>query len=206
MPKLIDLTHIIEDGTPAYPGDERCRLVQTRTVARDGYSSFLFNTGLHAGTHLDAPLHFLAEGKMVKDIPLETFMGRGRLLDVRGEDPIVFKDEYKELVEPGDIVLLWTDCSRKFGRDEYYTAHPVVDQRLAEFLIERGIKMLGMDMPSPDRMPFALHKSLLMAGIPLLENLTALDALQDAEEFEITAFPLRISAEGSPVRVVAKVG
>lgn len=103
MPKLIDLTHIIEDGTPAYPGDERCRLVQTRTVARDGYSSFLFNTGLHAGTHLDAPLHFLAEGKMVKDIPLETFMGRGRLLDVRGEDPIVFKDEYKELVEPGTL-------------------------------------------------------------------------------------------------------
>ncbi|HBN94883.1 MAG TPA: hypothetical protein DDZ66_01165, partial [Firmicutes bacterium] len=68
MPKLIDLSHLLQDQTPAYPGDEPCRLVQTGSVERDGYTSFLLNTGLHVGTHLDAPLHFVVEGAMVRDL------------------------------------------------------------------------------------------------------------------------------------------
>lgn len=205
MPKLVDLTHVFEDHTPAYPGDVPCRLVQTRTVAKDGYCSYILKTGLHAGTHLDAPLHFIEDGVMVKDLPLASFFGRGCLLDVRGENTLVYHEEYAKLVEPGDIVLLWTSHSAKFGGDEYYRGHPVLDPGLGEFFVARQIKMLGMDMPSPDRAPFAIHRRLLASGIPLLENLTNLEALQAAARFEIMAFPLRISAEGSPVRVVAKV-
>ena len=206
MAKLIDLSHLLRDETPAYPGDEPCHLMQTRSVERDGYTSFLLNTGLHAGTHLDAPLHFVAKGAMVKDLPLETFIGRGCVIDVRGEVVVGYRPEYASLVEVGDIVLLWTDHSKWYGTEEYYGRHPVLNEELADFLVTRGIKLLGLDSPSPDRMPFAIHKKLLNAGIPIIENLTNLAELVSSSHFEVMAFPLRICAEGSPVRVVARVG
>lgn len=205
MPKLIDLSHLLQDETPAYPGDRPCRLMQIKSVERDGYTSFSFSTGLHAGTHLDAPLHFVAKGAMVKDLPLETFTGRGRLIDVRGEAVVGYKPEYASLVEAGDIVLLWADHSKLYGTAGYYGEHPVLTDELADFLITSGSKLLGLDFPSPDRMPFAVHKKLLGAGIPIIENLTNLAELAGFNHFEIMAFPLKIGAEGSPVRVVAKI-
>lgn len=204
MSGIIDLSHPLQDGTPAYPGDEPCRLVQTKRVETDGYASFLLNTGLHAGTHLDAPAHFLQDGALVKDLPLETFIGKGCLLDVRGERTLGYKREYDSLVEQGDIVLLWTDHSKKYGSPEYYGCYPVIEEEIAEFLVRKGIKMLGLDLPSPDGMPFAVHKRLLGAGIPIIENLTNLAALAEIRTLEVMAFPLRIGAEGSPVRVVAR--
>lgn len=204
MSRLFDLSHPIQDQMPAFPGDDSCRLIQTKSVETDGYVSFLLNTGLHVGTHLDAPLHFLAEGAMVKDLPLNIFTGRGTLIDVRGEGEIYYKTDYESRVQAGDIVLLWTNHSTKFGTGEYYEQHPIVQEDFADFLVGRGIRMLGMDFPSPDRPPFSIHKQLLGAGIPLIENLTNVGALAEIQSFEIMAFPLKISAEGCPVRVVAK--
>ena len=205
MSRLIDLSHLLQDNTPAYPGDEPCRLVLTKSVEGDGYTSFLLNTGLHAGTHLDAPLHFHAGGAMVKDLPLETFVGRGCLIEARGEPVITYKPQYAQLVEVGDICLVWTDHSTKFATDAYYEEHPILHEELVDFLIARRVKLLGLDLPSPDRMPFSLHKKLLGAGIPIIENLTNLVGLAGVGQFEVMAFPLRIRAEGSPVRVIAKV-
>lgn len=204
VPKLIDLSYVLQDLTPAYPGDEPFRLMQTKSVEEDGYISFLLNTGLHTGTHLDAPLHFLAEGAMVRELPLETFIGRGCLIDGRGESLIPYKPEYATLVRPEDIVLVWTDYSSTYGTDAYYGEHPILAEELADFFVNQGIKMLGLDLPSPDRMPFSVHKKLLGAGIPIIENLTNLAEVAEIDQFEVMAFPLRISAEGSPVRVVAK--
>lgn len=205
MSKLIDLSYVLQDHTPAYPGDEPCRLVQTKNVEEDGYTSFLLNTGLHAGTHLDAPLHFLENGAMIKDLPLETFMGRGCLLDMRGEAVLTYKPQNASIVQPGDIVLLWTDHSSLYGKNAYYDEHPILHEDLVAFFVTKGIKMLGLDLPSPDRMPFSIHKKLLGVGIPIIENLTNLAKLTEIRQFEVIAFPLRISAEGSPVRVVAKI-
>jgi kynurenine formamidase len=178
--------------------------LQTRGVERDGYTSFLLYTGLHAGTHLDAPLHFLRDGAMVKELPLDTFMGRGCLIDVRGEVEVGFKPEYESLIKTNDIVLVWTGHSAKYGTDAYYEEHPVLKEELADFLIAMGVKIVGFDLPSPDTPPFAIHRKLLGAGIPIVENLTNLEELAGFSGFEVMAFPLKISAEGSPVRVVAK--
>lgn len=204
MSRFICLSHVFEDSMPIFPGDRSVSLVHSRTVEKDGFNAYELKTGLHAGTHLDAPLHFLTVGQMVKDLALETFMGRGCLLDVRGEAVIRYKEDYDKAVLPGDIVLLWTGYSTIYGTEGYYTNHPVVGEELADFLIRRGIKMLGVDLPSPDQPPFAVHKRLFMANIPLLENLTNLEALAGFGEFEVMAFPLKISAEASPVRVVAR--
>ena len=65
--------------------------------------------------------------------------------------------------------------------------------------------MVGMDLPSPDNFPFENHKRFFEAGIPIIENLANLSLLLNIKSFEIIAFPLKIEAEASLTRVVARI-
>lgn len=88
---------------------------------------------------------------------------------------------------------------------EYYTEHPVLTKRFAEYLSDRKIKILGIDFPSPDRMPYEVHKILLSADIKIAENLTNLAILRNAGKFRFYAVPLKITAEASLVRAFAEI-
>ena len=70
--------------------------------------------------------------------------------------------------------------------------------------VEKKIKMLGVDMCSPDHSPFPIHKILLANNILILENLTNLSDLEN-KEFKVHAFPIKLQIDGSPVRVVAEI-
>jgi kynurenine formamidase len=72
-------------------------------------------------------------------------------------------------------------------------------------LVEKKIKMIGMDTPSPDRYPFKIHKLLFENNIYILENLTNLDQLLNIDRFEVIAFPLKINADSSITRAVARI-
>ena len=74
-----------------------------------------------------------------------------------------------------------------------------------KFLVRMNIKMVGMDMPSPDKYPFEIHKMLLSNNIYIIENMTNLDKLLETDGFEVYAFPLRINADSSIARAVARV-
>ncbi len=65
--------------------------------------------------------------------------------------------------------------------------------------------MIGMDLPSPDKYPFEIHNMFFENDIPIIENMTNLNELNNIESFEVIALPLKIKAEASPVRVVAKI-
>jgi len=140
------------------------------------------------------------------DFPLDCFAGRGVVLDVRGENPIRYKPHYDGLIAAGDVVLLHTGHDALFlcEPEKYYTQYPIVDMDFVAFLAQRQVKILGMDCCSPDYAPFDAHKLLLGQGVFILENLTNLGALLPLEGFEVLAFPLKIAAEGSFVRAVAR--
>jgi kynurenine formamidase len=99
-------------------------------------------------------------------------------------------------------VLILTGWDAEYGTKDYYATHPVIAEGLAEFLAERKIKMLCLDMPSPDHEPYPIHKLLLAKSIPIAENLKGLSRL-DGLTFDIAAFPLNIEAEASLARIVA---
>jgi kynurenine formamidase len=207
MKTIIDLSQVIEDNMPVHPFDGLVRVYEDKILERDNYNNSRLETGMHAGTHIDAPRHFLNSDMYIKDYELEHFIGNGCLLDVRGESVITLKDEYYDSVKESDIVLLFTDFSSLYGKDDYYERfnnHPIVDTKLANFFIERKIKMLGMDMPKPDNYPFEIHKLLLNNNIFIMENLTNLDKLISVLRFEVIALPLKIKAEASIVRAVAR--
>ena len=175
--KYIDLSHEIKNEMPVYPGDKEVNLIKEKDYIENGYNSFSIATEMHAGTHIDAPLHMQENKSYISDYPIERFIG--------------------------NIVLLFTGWDNFYGKEEYYTEHPVVSRELAELLIKKKIKMLGMDMPSPDRDNYEIHNVLFENDIFLLENLTNLNKLLYNEEIQLFAQPLKVQSEASLVRAVA---
>ena len=203
--QIIDISHRLDENTPLYPGDHALTLTKYKDLEADYYTSYVLQSGLHTGTHLDMPSHLTDDNRTAADFTADRFIGRGVLLDVRGQSPISMDARYEELIKRDDIVLLYTGFGERYFREEYFTQYPVVSGELGEFLISRKIKMLGMDMPAPDYAPFALHKALLANEIFLLENLTNLHSLLYAAELEVIALPLKIAAEASLTRAVCRI-
>ncbi|HEX3047698.1 MAG TPA: cyclase family protein [Bacillota bacterium] len=206
MRRLIDLSQMIVDQMPVYPGDTPTSLIQTKFIQSDGYNNHRLEIGMHAGTHIDGPMHMTNSEEYISGLPLETFIGEGIVLDVRNQPVIRMKPEYEQLIKPEIIVLLYTGLDQLYGSRAYYNEHPVVEVDFCRFLVEKKTKMLGVDLPSPDRYPFLVHQILLENKILILENLTHLEQLLGAESFEVIAFPLKIKADGSMVRAVARIG
>ncbi|QNO14704.1 cyclase family protein [Alkalicella caledoniensis] len=204
---IVDLSQTIRNNMPVHPYDGPVQVIQDKELARDKYNNTRIEAGMHAGTHVDAPRHFLDNPKYICDYNLESFIGNGCLLDVRGEEIITLKDEYSGKVQTGDIVLLYTGQGPYFGKKGYYDGfenQPTMDLKLANFFIDKKIKLLGVDMASPDNMPFKIHKALLDQDIFIMENLTNLDMLLAVPKFEVIALPLKIEAEASIVRAIAR--
>lgn len=202
---VIDISYTISNNTPVYPNDKCVSLQQIKILDKDCYNAFYLQTGLHAGTHVDIPMHLLQDDVTVDLISISKFIGNGVLLDVRGEKIISYKPKYEELICEDDIVLLFTGfCNLFDDHIKYYNDYPVIDKELSGLFIAKKIKMLGMDTPAPDKIPFTIHKQLLQHSIIILENLTNLEALLNIPRFEIFAVPLKLQAEASLVRAFVK--
>lgn len=201
--KYIDLSHEIKNNMPVYPGDIDVNLTKEKDFNKDGYNMYSLYIEMHAGTHIDAPLHMKDNKKFISEYPIEKFIGNVALLDVRGEKIIELKDEYYKNIKENDIVILFTGWDNFYGKEEYYTKHPIVSMELAELLIKKKVKMVGMDMPSPDRNNYEIHNALFENDIFLLENLTNLNKLLYNEKIKLFAQPLKIESESSLVRAIA---
>jgi hypothetical protein len=107
-------------------------------------------------------------------------------------------------VKKGDIVLLRTDHTKNIHEEDYFSTNPVISFKLAEKLVEKKVKMVGIDSFSPDNSPFQIHKLLLSNDILILENLMNLDKIAKPR-FKLYAFPLKLENDGAPCRAVAEV-
>lgn len=200
---IIDLSYKIHEGMPKYPGDYDISLLEDKNYKKDGYTSYIIKSGMHLGTHIDAPMHLTNDKRFISEFSLDNFYGKGVILDCRGENLVKPKKEYEELLYNKEIVIIYTGFESKYGKKEYYENHPIISFELIKLFIENNIKMIGFDMPSPDRFPFKSHKMLLKNEIFILENLCNIEKLLNVKEFKIAAFPLKLEAEGSLVRAVA---
>jgi kynurenine formamidase len=198
----IDLTHTFTSQMPVYPGDPDADLKQ---ISKDGIVDHILTTGMHVGTHMDAPLHMIEGGKHLSDFNLDSFIGNGILMDARGKEKIDSSLLGGLEINEGDIAVIMTGWDKQFLQPEYYIKYPELTEDFANKLVEFGVKMVGIDTPSPDYPPFNVHKILLSQNILIIENLTNLEALLPHQNFEIIALPAKFKTEAAPVRVVAKV-
>ncbi|WP_108649111.1 cyclase family protein [Dongshaea marina] len=202
---LIDLTHTFGSPMPVFPGDPPATLTEIASVREDGFSNHLLSCGMHTGTHMDAPMHFIDSGLNISELGLSRLIGPAILLDARGQQQLQLSLLDGVTVRRELAVLILTGHDKHFGKPEYYQAYPLITPELGRKLTDSGVRLLGLDTPSPDDSPFAIHQQLLGAGIPIIENLTGLELLLDSGEFELMALPLKVEAGGAPVRVVARL-
>jgi kynurenine formamidase len=201
---LIDLTHTFDQDIPVYPGDPIPRFEQTACLDQDGFNACCLCSGMHVGTHMDAPRHMIAGGKFVCDVPTRQFFGRGHLIDARGHAVVTLDLLRAARVRSGDIVLVMTGWYKHFRDDAYYRDFPEVAPDFARKLVSLGASIIGLDTPSPDRPPFEVHKILLAGQVLIIENLTNLEALVGVGQFDVVALPTKLQCEAAPVRVVAR--
>lgn len=204
--KLIDLTQTFTDDMPVYPGDPASSLVQTATIDKNSYSDYMLSTLMHVGTHMDAPFHMIKDGQKMDEIDPEQFFGTGVVINVKGF-PKIDVSILKDIdIKKGSIVLLYTGFGEKYKTESYYENCPELTEDFAQKMVEKGVKMVGMDMLGPDHdAPWATHKILLGADILILENLTNLDQLLDTKTFDIIALPAKLHSDAAPVRVLAQI-
>jgi kynurenine formamidase len=159
---------------------------------------------------MDAPAHFYNGVPTIEQIPLENCFGPAVLIDVRkvgprGEiSPADFAPR-EEAIRTTGKAIFWTGWSSRWGQDGYFDDYPVLSEAAARWLAVRGVHLVGMDTPSPDCDPHAVHYILLGANMVIVENLTSLDRIE-RDVFDLIVVPLPLKGlEASPVRAFATV-
>lgn len=212
MVRYIDLTFPVEEDMPVWPGDSRPDLREVKTLNRDGYAVQSIRFSNHLGTHLDVPSHVAEGGRTLDGIPLETLIGKAILIDCTSKgkkDRITPKDlqAHGNRLRRGARVLIRTGWDKHYGASFFFQDFPCLTLEAAQILAERGIRLLGMDTPSPspvDDPGQGIHKTLLGADVVLLECLTNLHRIRGSECELIVLPPLFKGFSGSPCRAVAK--
>ncbi|MEV7965378.1 cyclase family protein [Sphaerisporangium sp. NPDC088356] len=210
--QLIDLSLPIESDMPHFDGTPPVYVAHSHRLPEAGFRMCTVVLGNHAGTHLDAPAHFLTNGRTVDEVPLERCVGDATVIDLsykRPRDPITvadLRDAGLTAVE-GCRVLLRTDWDLRFGEPDYFVDYPPLAPEAAEWLAEGGAWLVGLDIPSLHQEHFKnMHEVMLAADIAIIESLANLRSLTQREVF-FSALPLRLSgADGAPVRAVAYDG
>ncbi len=218
MPRIIDLTLPIEEHF-RWPVDRRL----TADLAKgDGFQVTWLGLPVHAFTHIDAPRHMVAGGPTTSEVGLERVVGEAAVIDLSGIAPDTaigpeLLAERGAQVRAGNIVLLKTcwDQVCSHHTPEFWTTAPYMTREACIWLLENGIKALGVDFPQdyPIRglltgetapiTEFVTHDVLLRAGVILIEYLCNLAALE-TERTTLFALPLKLpEADGAPARVIA---
>ncbi len=203
--KIIDLTHSFTDNMPAFPGDPPASLKPITKLEESGYNDHEIKSPMHVGTHMDAPLHMIADGKRMDEISPDKFMGEGIVLDVRGKEVIDGTVFDNVTVNPGSIVLVYTGFGTKYKSPGYDEGQPTITEDFAQKAVSLNVKIVGMDIFGPDQPPFLTHKTLLGSEVLIIENLVNLELLLNENHFEVIALPMKLHADAAPVRVIAVV-
>lgn len=161
---------------------------------------------VHAGTHVDAPDHFLGNNQTVEDIPLDLMVGPAVVLEI-ATDKHITKEDLKDSDIPANIkrIIFKTTNSEfwKTGNNIFQEDFIGLNPEAAAYLVEIGIEVLGVDYLSvaPFHDPAPTHKILLDAGVLIIEGLD-LSRIEPGE-YTLICPPLKISgSDGAPARVL----
>jgi len=205
--KLIDITVPLDSNLPVYPGNTPFTIQPIKRLANgDSSNVSTLHLSAHSGTHVDAPRHFFDDGPGVEALPLELLVGRTRVVEVFSRKAICPEDLAALDLSDDLRILFKTANSRLWGSAEFRTDYIGMTEAGARHLVERGMKVVGVDYLSVEefKKPGApAHHVLLRGGTIVIEGLN----LRDVEPgtYDMLCLPLRIvGADGSPARVILR--
>lgn len=205
MTKWIDITQPLTNDIAHWPEDEPFHYETSVTKEQSGSVNIgRITSSAHIGTHIDAPFHFLNDGKRIIDLDIERYIGPCEIVDVSDFDLIDETALRSVLTSPTERVLIKTALPNnptRFPEDV-----PPITPDGARYMASLGVKLVGVDVPSVDQLDskdLPGHHALYEHDIYILENVM-LDRVADGA-YDLIALPLAITeADGSPVRAVIK--
>ena len=210
--RIYDVSVPLNSGTPTYPGDPGIQVKQWLRLANgDAANVSLLNFGLHSGTHVDAPSHFIDGGTKVDSLPLESLVGEAEVVEVPDDIDVIdenfvlancSKDTERFLFKTRNSAF-WGETAKGFREDYVY-----IDPKAARRLVDRGAKLVGIDYLSVEQFGstnFQTHRTLLSHGVVIIEGLDLREV--PGGVYELICLPLKVaegSGDGAPARVILR--
>lgn len=207
--RIIDLSLTLRDGMRGVG------FASATAMPADSYNTTNLHLYSHAGTHMDAPLHFVDGGRTIDNVLLEKCVGQAQVFDLTHKAPhslitVADLQPFASRVTPHSRLLLRTDWDKHADADDFRSHFPRISLELAEWLVERDIWLLGVQSPSvaslrpEDKQELIdVHQTLLKAEIVIVEGLANLHAIQQ-DEVQFVSLPLKLDGiDGSPARPIA---
>jgi arylformamidase len=215
MPIYHDISVPVSSETPLWPGDGPVEITLVASIARgDGANVSRLCLSSHTATHLDAPFHFLQDGKKLDQIPLDTLIGPCWVAEFPELDSIDEADLEAVVPTGTERLLLKTKNSKLWEqkRTDFATDYVFITGAAAEWIVRRGIRLVGIDYLSVDNysdyvgpvVP-AAHDALLRGEVVILETINLTGVASGAYQL-ICLPPLVGNGDGAPARVVLVEG
>lgn len=206
--KIIDLTLSFAHGK------QGVEFEPVKTIHSHGFNTTTLHIYSHALTHMDATKHFLRDGTGIDENNLEQCVGDATVIDLTHKAPnsLITIDDLAHVadkVQAKSRLLFHTNWGEHADKSDYRTHFPRVSAELAQWLVDKGVWLLGLESPSvasllPENLDelTQVHQILLKGKVIIVEGLTNLRALPESVEF--VALPLKLeNIDGSPVRAIA---
>jgi arylformamidase len=209
MTRIIDVTLPVSEKLPIWPGDDGPRIERSLTIAGGAPANVSrLATGVHVGTHVDAPVHFIDGGRAVETLSLEVMVGPAVVVEIAGAAEITRAHLAAAKIPAGtERLLIKTGNSKLWDRLDhpFFEDFSALTPDAARWVVEQRICLIGIDYLSIQRYrgdpEYATHHTLLGAGIVIVEGLD-LRAVAPGR-YGLTCLPMKlVGSDGAPARVI----
>ena len=204
---IYDVTLPISNTMPVWPGDPAVQLTLKSHISSDKTHTVRLTSiemGSHTGTHMDAPFHMIEGGKRLNDFAIDVFAGPATVLEIPSVRSVGRAELEKLKWNNVERVLLKTENSKHWRDGKFFEEFVYLEPDGAQFLVDRGARLVGIDYLSIDKFGSESHPShfvLLKKDIVIVEGLN-LNAVP-AGDYTMFALPLNLQdSDGAPARVI----
>lgn len=204
----IDISVPLHHAMVHWPGDPSVEITRTHDIERgDTANLSIISMGSHTGTHMDAPLHFIRQGTGIDRMPLETTVGRARVIEIHDSESIKPEELSRHRIRRGERLLFKTrNSSRVWQTNTFITDFVYISKEAAGFLAERQVRLVGIDYLSVGgykRDGREIHQTLLESGIWIIEGLD-LSHVREGK-YDLICLPLKLdNGDGAPARAILR--
>ncbi len=206
--RWLDISVPLRNAMVHWPGDPPVRIENMKDIEHgDSSTVSMISMGSHTGTHMDAPLHFIRQGKGIDKMPVDTTIGRARVIEIHDSQSIKPEELARHRIRRGERVLFKTrNSSRVWQTDTFIENFVFISREAARFLVERSVRVVGVDYLSVGgfkRDGSETHRALLEGGVWIIEGLD-LSRVKPGR-YDLICLPLKLDqGDGAPARAILR--
>ena len=202
---IFDISIGIDENLPLWPGDPELRLQWAANIEQGDLVNLTeLSMGIHTGTHIDAPLHFLPNGKPIDSLSLNVFVGEAQVVAIPQNVNLITVDILQDVCEINAARILFkTKNSQLWETSKFQQDYVALEASAAQWLVDQGVQLVGIDYLSiaPFKDPAPTHETLLNNEVVIVESLDL--RLVKPGIYTLICLPLKlVGREAAPARAI----